>query len=293
MGDSARLVRRPLEYLHFLSLDAVFVILLWTCAVNESVAGYSPRPYQLLILGLAVWIGYTVDRLLDGVRMDSHRIASECHRFHHRHRWSIAVTLLLMLAVMFTVINRFTDERERFYGVLLTVLVIVYLFVVQKLRTRHFHKEVWVGFLLACGVCLIPIAQLGLTTTICWYFGSLWGLFVLNCRAVALVEHNLDRNQAVASWIKSPVQDRANLLRGAMLYSMLIIGLMGVNLIALQFGALLVSVTLLLTAYLHGFGRQLCERREVRDSKLAVRSAILDLTLIIPPLSLWLLQDIA
>jgi len=94
-------------YPNLLSLDAPLVAVAWLCVFAKTWRlGYHPWE-AYASLGLAVWVIYTFDRLLDASLMGEGNPAMETrHRFHWRHRrWfrlalMVVIPLLLALVVM-------------------------------------------------------------------------------------------------------------------------------------------------------------------------------------------------
>lgn len=88
---------RLLAFWHLASLDAPTVAVVWSIAFAWTVHIALP-PWIVILLGLATWSIYSVDRVLDarrGLRTGRMNGLRPCHRFHWRHR---RVFLLLALA---------------------------------------------------------------------------------------------------------------------------------------------------------------------------------------------------
>ena len=69
-----------------LSLDAPVVAVLWQAALAR-VSGVALPEGCHLALGLAVWLIYMVDRVLDGFSMGEQPVKTMRHAFYQRYRW--------------------------------------------------------------------------------------------------------------------------------------------------------------------------------------------------------------
>jgi hypothetical protein len=81
----------PLRHLHWLSVDAVGVLLAYQWALGRWV-GNTPPLEASVFLGAGIWLGYTADRLLDLQRRPTLALRSAKHAFYLRHRealWSL------------------------------------------------------------------------------------------------------------------------------------------------------------------------------------------------------------
>lgn len=107
-------------------------------------------PQGLTALGLAVWIVYTADHLLDARRL--HQTASTFrHQFHQRH--FTTVTTLLAIAFIVELVLLFFLRKPLFYnGLWLGFGVALYVIINQWLS---YVKEI-AGALLYCGGILLP-----------------------------------------------------------------------------------------------------------------------------------------
>lgn len=107
------------------------------------------RPYAFVSLGLAVWIIYTVDHLLDARKIVG-TASTERHRFHQKYFSKLIVAVIG--AVLINVIVVLFIRKAVFQsGVILASVMLVY-FLLQRFL-RHF-KEFVIAFLFSCGVLL-------------------------------------------------------------------------------------------------------------------------------------------
>ena len=56
------------------------------------------KPYGLISLGLTVWIIYTADHLLDGIKTH-HRAATKRHQFHQYHFKVLCVVMIVAIII--------------------------------------------------------------------------------------------------------------------------------------------------------------------------------------------------
>lgn len=141
-------IHQAYRILNVLSLDVVagaVLSALFFCKVFQA----TPRMVGFLALALAVWMIYTVDRLLDVRRNPIDTL--ERHRFHRQH-YNKLQTACLVVAVLLVVLIFFLRIAVLKGGILLSAIVIVYILVQKQLR---FAKEVVIAFFYTCGVVLL------------------------------------------------------------------------------------------------------------------------------------------
>ncbi|MEK6780858.1 MAG: hypothetical protein AABY93_04095 [Bacteroidota bacterium] len=139
--------------LNNLSIDVALGTII--CATFFShILHVQPSPVELASLGITVWIIYTVDHLLD-VRKLKHEASSLRHRFHQKNFSRLSIALMLSIAVDFLLIL-LLRRPVVYWGIGLTLLVVVYLFFQQKLIAI---KEIVISILYAAGVLLPSISM--------------------------------------------------------------------------------------------------------------------------------------
>lgn len=186
-----------------LSMDAPMVAIPWALVFAKS-AGVVMPGAELAVLGLVVWLIYTVDRLLDGqaaVSAESlmasklpHRAGAfgpplrQRHVFHRIHARSVASVAAVIAA--FTAILVWTQIGEIVLrlAVPLGLILVLYMAWVHLGRGRvmaRLPKEVAVGGVFAAGVALPAWSRLAARR---WEFFLLAVLFAavctLNCVAI-------------------------------------------------------------------------------------------------------------
>jgi hypothetical protein len=180
---------------NILSLDAPMVAVAWAMVFAKR-AGVEVAGAEIAVLGLVVWLIYTVDRLLDG-RTSAGADASTgafgsplrqrhfFHRFHARAMaWVAAGVAIFAAGIVFTQIGEQTLKP----AVLVGLIVVLYMAWVHLGRGRilaRLPKEVAVGGIFAAGVALPAWSRLGARR---WEFFVLAALFAavcaLNCVAI-------------------------------------------------------------------------------------------------------------
>jgi 4-hydroxybenzoate polyprenyltransferase len=107
-------------------------------------------PQGLAALGLAVWIIYTTDHLMDAAKLKEHASTIR-HQFHYRYFRLLSVFLFLGFCVEMILIF-FLREQVFRSGIFLAVIVIVYILLSSWLK---YLKEI-AGALLYCSGVLLP-----------------------------------------------------------------------------------------------------------------------------------------
>lgn len=135
---------------NILSLDVVAGSVLG-CAFFAHLFGVVLYVHAFISLGLIVWIIYTTDHLLDGIRSESEPSTSR-HRFHRTYRKSL--TIAVIVAVVLVAFEAFYIRKPvLFAGVAVATLVIGYLLLQASLK---FAKELSGAFLYTLGITAGP-----------------------------------------------------------------------------------------------------------------------------------------
>ena len=145
---------RLLQYANMLSLDIAAGAVI-SCAFFATIFKVSLLPYGYIALGLAVWIIYTADHLLD-VWKNPQPASTHRHRFHQQHFITLSILLAVALIVVGIEVN-FIRHNVLIGGIQLSILVAIY-FIVQ--RQLKFLKELVAALLYTVGVLVAPIALL-------------------------------------------------------------------------------------------------------------------------------------
>ena len=142
---------RAIDYyrlLNVLSVDVVAGALI--CALFFArIFDVSLSVYELVALGLTVWIIYTTDHLRDARRI--HQKASTArHRFHQQYFGGL-MTILGPIVILDAVSIFFIPTRVLYWGMILTVGVLVYLLMHRYLRL---FKETVIAIMYTAGILL-------------------------------------------------------------------------------------------------------------------------------------------
>ena len=181
---------------NLLSLDAVAVAIvwLWCFATCEHVPILRPI---YIALGLIVWVIYTVDRLLDAVRMKDPALSTPRHRF--AKRFFVPLALLCLIAAGVTIWLGLYKVPRGLIGSGVKISFLALLYFLMRLAPRNdaqviFPKEVFCGLIFALGsvyaVFELPANfPLGILTA---EFALFAALCALNCVAISVWEKEED-----------------------------------------------------------------------------------------------------
>jgi 4-hydroxybenzoate polyprenyltransferase len=114
-------------------------------------------PYAYLALAFTVWIVYTMDHLLDAIKIKGPASTSR-HRFHQKYFGNI-VLALIMAIITDGILIMFIREPVLMGGLILAGLVTLYLILHSYLR---FCKELLIGILYTSGVLLPSVAVISI-----------------------------------------------------------------------------------------------------------------------------------
>ena len=170
---------------NILSLDAPLIASLWQDAFARD-AGVHLSPASRAALPLTVWLIYLVDRLLDTAGgMDRHATAR--HAFYREHR-ELCYLLTGLAGVLLSISLLHLPQPVLKNGLLVSLAVAVYLWIVHWTGGRWFPKEAAVGLMFAMGTVLAPFSRAADATSLllpALLFGVLcW----VNCSAIEVWE---------------------------------------------------------------------------------------------------------
>ena len=183
-----------------LSMDAVFVAVVWQAIFCLSFTNRLPSVAQSAALGLTVWLIYVADRLLDAARLDETKLVTFRHRFHRLHRQRLAWAWIAVLVVDACVVYLQIDPSVQSLGMVLAVAVLVYGASVHFAVTpqKILPKEVQIGALFAAGVSLIVWREaISVELMVTMLLSAI--LFTCNCIVVAIGEKQIDQAQSFDS----------------------------------------------------------------------------------------------
>jgi hypothetical protein len=153
----------PIALWHLLSLDAPTVAALWSWFIAR--ASHISLPLASpAAMGLAVWILYAADRLLDARALSSPKAgwADELearHLFHHRHRRAFLVGIALAAGSLAAFLPMLDPAAIRLYLVE-GCLLIAWFLILHGTRSAHrLPKEIAVGLFFSAAVFIPAVAR--------------------------------------------------------------------------------------------------------------------------------------
>lgn len=189
--------------LNVLSLDVVLGALAGAVfAVHMT--GARPDMAFWYCLGTAVWLVYTTDHLIDGLR-SGFMARSPSHHFHFKYRRALAVVILLVGLATGLIAFVFLPGPAILFGTALGLFVIVYLlvsFIPQKKARPYLFKEFIIAMVYVTGIWGIPVIQqwdyLGPEVPILMSMNLL--LALNNLMTLSYFDEQIDRHEGQASF---------------------------------------------------------------------------------------------
>ncbi len=167
---------------HLLSLDAVFVALIWQQLFAQA-ASVILSPLERIALALAVWAIYIADRVLDS----SARLAlpTSRHIFYQRHRIAASLLAGALLCTELAVCVHLTDA-VLLRGLLLSGIVAFHFLTVHTRGGKLYRapKEITVAAVFAAGTVLAPLAAIDHAGDLIAAAILFAALCLLNCASV-------------------------------------------------------------------------------------------------------------
>jgi hypothetical protein len=178
------------KYFNLLSLDVAFGAAILSGSLNYYFNHYWSFIFSVS-LGLAVWIIYTLDHILDANKHEKEPII-ERHKFHKKHTKSLLFLQIIVIIIeIFCVIN--LPQTTIIYGLTLLIFVMGY-FVIVFLFKSFYLKEVTVAIVYTCGIFLGPISvyELPIGLYVINFFVQILFLALINLIIFSWVEFDLD-----------------------------------------------------------------------------------------------------
>ena len=190
--------------INLLSFDAVLVGLTWQLIFTLEFLDRFPYTIESLIIGIAIWLAYTADRILDSRNLKTDLPHTARHHFHHRFQTPICFWWILALVLNVILIAGFTHAAQIKWGAVCLLLVFLYLLNSQKniLTVKAIPKEAQAGLIFAFGISLAcwPSAPQAITSSLFAATLVTGVLFSINCGTVAYWERQLDKAQTFFAW---------------------------------------------------------------------------------------------
>jgi 4-hydroxybenzoate polyprenyltransferase len=145
-----------LKTLHYLSLDVVVgaVASSWMFWKIPDGNGEVNLP-SILILGICTWIIYIFDRLLDNLKSEPEDAR---HKFHYRHQYYLQVGIVILFFIA-ALIAFFLPRNIIYFGILLSILILIYFYFLQKkskLAYFQYFKEIFTSAIYS--ICVVGSA---------------------------------------------------------------------------------------------------------------------------------------
>lgn len=146
-------------YFRILSLDVVLgaVLMCYFCAYCLDT---HPDWSVYVSLGVAVWLIYTLDHLLDAYKIP-HEAHTSRHRFHQKHFNILSICWLISLIFGLWITLNYLPRRVLIFGMALSSLVFLHflLTLIDRLKnTLLIQKETRIAFIYSLGVALASLS---------------------------------------------------------------------------------------------------------------------------------------
>lgn len=150
-------VRRSIAWGRGLSLDVVAGGVAGGAFASYMTQARLPLAWWV-VLGLAIWVVYTLDHLLDAVRSgpDASNLR---HRLHAVHATPLLVAMAGLGAAAAVLAFTALPRLVLYAGVAVAGLTLVHLISVQVLPERVFHKEASIAFIYTIGIWSGPLLR--------------------------------------------------------------------------------------------------------------------------------------
>jgi hypothetical protein len=174
------------QWPNLLAVDAALIAVVWQVALAQAL-GAPIDAASIWVLGLAVWLTYTADRLFDVAGRPGDALLSIRHSFTKRNalRLWVVWSAILFGTLLLALLGLSASELQK--GTVLLCLCLVYLFLCQKLSSLFFPKEALVALIFTGGVLVFQRAVVPLPFAL-----SLAVLVLLNCLIISAREAHID-----------------------------------------------------------------------------------------------------
>jgi hypothetical protein len=198
-GRYPQIIRHTIVYWHLLSLDAPTVAMLWTWFIARTYRIYLSVE-AILAIGVAVWILYASDRLLDarGTNLQNAPQATlePRHHFHHKHQTAFRFGIAFCSVILALLLTQIAPSPIRLYATLAIPLA-AYFALIHMRKTsatsrpkRHLPKEIAVGVFFSAATFIPTVARAPMLRSQLLPSAILFGLVCsLNCLFIYSWEH--------------------------------------------------------------------------------------------------------
>ena len=118
--------------------------------------------YWWFILGTAVWLVYTIDHLLDTIKMKN-RPDAERRQFINRNFWVLSITVLIVGLLNLILSIYYLDKSVLYSGLLIGLIIIGYFLLINffKIKRKIFlQKELIVALIYTTGIYIAPLLRI-------------------------------------------------------------------------------------------------------------------------------------
>jgi 4-hydroxybenzoate polyprenyltransferase len=140
------------SFLRLLSVDIVFGALCGSYFASK-IFDVTPSFYFWITLVSTVWIIYTADHILDGIRTRE-KFVSETYQFHYRYKNLLILVCSTVAVITSLIVFFFLEKGIVIFGLCTLVLVMVYFLLNYIFHKRHwfFPKELIISALYTWGI---------------------------------------------------------------------------------------------------------------------------------------------
>ncbi len=209
---------RNLKYFQALSLDVTIGGVIGSLFISTYL-GVLVDFKTYIILGLTIWLIYTLDHLIDTQNALEPPITFR-HRFHWKNSmsmWGVWSFLLIMdLSLLYKL-----PSMTLIYGAIVTVFVVIYFISINLLRSSNiYHKEFAAAIVYSVGIFIpsISIMDLSIGSDIWILFVEMFSLAFINLLIFSVFERVVDKHEGYHSLVRSlNLQNVKGIIWGLML----------------------------------------------------------------------------
>jgi 4-hydroxybenzoate polyprenyltransferase len=130
---------------------------------SSRVMGIELHRSYYIILALTVWLIYTADHLMDGIKSHG-KSESETYNFFYKYKIPVILVFLLVLVFVFRLVVYRLDQRIIEFGIAPGVAVVVYLLMNRYYGNApkwFFIKELWIALIYTMAIWGGPVIFAG------------------------------------------------------------------------------------------------------------------------------------
>ncbi|MEQ6121569.1 hypothetical protein [Reichenbachiella sp. MALMAid0571] len=238
-----------LKYIRFLSLDIALGAVVLSIVIAKFIGIEMPLSISLC-LGIAIWIIYTLDHLIDAFKSDKVPTIQR-HLFHRQHSRLLIVALVVtVFGGLYIVLS--LPAITFVYGIILTMLVLVYFGIIYFFKWFYL-KEIFVAAVYALGVFVGPVSLNNgqIVPVITMLFLQTFFLALINLILFSYFEYHQDKKDQNPSIVIRIGQEKTRQLLKMLFSVLLIIQLysivdFGADIKILSFNILFIAMTMVL-----------------------------------------------